>query len=424
MEILILSLLFLINGFFALSEIALVSSKKARLEQRRLDGNKGARHAIRLQDDSENFLSAIQVGITLIGIVTGVYGGESLARHIAPWLQPIAMLAPYAAQISLTLAVVFITYLSIIIGELVPKTLALNNPEATACAVAPIIYYFSKALFPFVWLLSVSTGAIMKLLRVNKQSEQLTEAELRQMIKIASDEGVIEEEQNLIHENVFYFSDKKAHHLMTHRSEVEWIDIEKPLAEIKKRIATLQHNKVVCCKGELDDFVGFISLQDYYHALSQRTPFQPLQLIKSPLVLPEKADAYKVLNELRHHENRVCFVVNEYGGFEGIITLYDVMENIVGQIPYEGENPEPDIVVRDDDSVLVSGEAPVEILTDIIEDLIIDFTQTDYNTVAGFVLSRLNHLPHVGEKFTFRNHSFEIVDMDFNRIDKILVTKL
>lgn len=424
MEIFFLSVLFLINGFFALSEIALVSSKKARLEQRRFDGNKGAGLALRLLDDSENFLSAIQVGITLIGIVTGVYGGESLANQIIPHLNHFVWLTPYVSQVALFLSVVFITYLSIIVGELVPKTLALSNPEATACVVSPPIFYFSKALFPFVWLLSVSTSAVVRLLRVTKQSEQVTEAELRQMIKIASDEGIIEEEQNQIHENVFYFSDKKAHHLMTHRTDVEWIDLERPLLELKVKIEKMHHNKVVCGKGDLDNFVGVLYLQDYYKALSRTKPFQLHELIKDPFILPEKADAYKVLNELRHHENRVCFVVNEYGGFEGIITLYDVMENIVGEIPEEGEMTEPDMVVRDDNSVLVNGDAPVAILADIIEGFIIDFSETDFNTVAGFILSRLNHLPKVGEKFIFRNYRFEIVDMDYNRIDKVLVSKI
>lgn len=424
MEIIILSLLFVLNGFFALSEIALVSSKRARLEHMKLEGSKGARIAVKLQDDSEDFLSAIQVGITLIGIITGVFGGTSIAGNLTPYVEQIDAFRPYAAQISMALTVFVITYISIIIGELVPKTIALSNPEKTAKLVAPWIYYFSKALYPFVRLLSGTTNAIMKLLGIKKQSEQVTEAELRQMIKLASNEGVIEEEQNVIHENVFYFSDKKAYHIMTHRTDIEWIDITKPISEIKQKISKLHHSKVVCSKENLDDFVGVLYLTDFYKALSTRKPLDINALVKAPIILPEKVYANKVLNELRKNENRVCFVVNEYGGFEGIITLYDVMENIVGEIPQEGENPEPDMFVRDDESILVNGDAPVEILTEIIEDMVIDFNEIDYSTVAGFVLNQMNEIPHVGDKFVFREYSFEIVDMDGNRIDKILVTKL
>jgi putative hemolysin len=424
MEIFILSFLIVLNGFFALSEIALVSSKRARLEQMRIKGSKGAAVAIKLQEESEDFLSAIQVGITLIGIVTGVYGGTSIADDVAPFFQQIEALRPYAPQIAMATTVVIITYVSIIIGELVPKTLALSNPEKTARIVAPVIYYFSKALFPFVWLLSIATNGIMKLLGVKMQNEQVTEAELRQLIKIASHEGVIEEEQNLMHENVFYFSDKKAYHLMTHRTDIEWIDIERPVSEIKHKIAATHHSKVVCCRGELDNFIGVLYLKDYYKALSQKKALNLEEIIKEPIILPENVDAYKVLNELRHNENRVCFIVNEYGGFEGIITLYDVMENIVGEIPQEGEDNGPDMFVRDDESVLVNGDAPVEILADIVDGFEVDFSEIDYSTVAGFVLSQMNEIPHVGDKFVFMEYSFEIVDMDGNRIDKLLITKL
>ncbi len=424
MEVLVLSLLFLLNGFFALSEIALVSSKKSRLEQMRMKGSKGAKIALLLQNDSEDFLSAIQVGITLIGIVTGVYGGTRIADDITPLFLQMDMFKSYASEIAMTLTVVVITYISIIIGELVPKTVALSNPEKTACIVAPIIRYFSKALFPFVWLLSISTNLIMRMLGVKKQMEQFTEAELRHMIKIASYEGVIEKEQNMIHENVFYFSDKKAYHLITHRTEVEWIDTTRPIEEIKQKLETIHHSKVVCCDGNLDNFKGVLSLKDYYKMLSSGVDVNIDELIKDPIIVHERLDAHKVLDELRKNENKVCFVVNEYGGFEGIITLYDIMEDLVGDIPEEGESSEPDMFVRDDDSVLVNGEAPVEILTEILEDYEIDFNEIDYSTMAGFALSKMNQIPKVGDKFVFQQHSFEIVDMDGNRIDKLLVTKL
>ncbi|MFZ4582329.1 MAG: hemolysin family protein [Paludibacter sp.] len=424
MEFIVLTILILLNGFFALSEIAVVSSKSSRLEGLKAKGSKGAIIALRLQGGSENFLSAIQVGITLISIVTGLYGGASIAENLVPFFMSFEMLMPYAYQISLSVAVIVITYLSIVIGELVPKSIALSKPEQIAVAVAPIIYYFSKALFPFVWVLSSSTNVLIKLLGVKKQMEQLTEAELRQMIKTASNEGVIEEEQNEIHEKLFYFSDKKAYHIMTHRTDIEWLDINESPTEIRKFINNSKHSKIICCDDSLDSFKGVMYVNEYYRSVIQKKPLDINALIKEPFIVPEKVDAQKVLNELRRKENRVCFVVNEYGGFEGIITMYDILENLVGEMQQEGEKSEPDIFVREDASILINGDAPVEILADVIEGFEIDFSETEYSTVAGFALSKLNHIPTTGEKFESHNYSFEIIDMDGNRIDKLLLVKM
>ena len=424
MDFFILSVLILLNGFFALSEIAVVSSKSTRLENLKSKGSKGAITALRLQADSENFLSAIQVGITLISIVTGLYGGASIAESLVPFFRSFELLMPYAHQVSLSVAVIAITYLSIVVGELVPKSLALSKPEQIAVAVAPIIYVFSRVLFPFVWLLSSSTNVLIKLLGVKKPKEQMTEAELRQMIKTATNEGVIEEEQNDIHEKLFYFSDKKALHIMTHRTDLEWLDINQSATEIKKQINKSKHSKIICCDGTLDNFKGVLYVNEYYRTVIQKTPFDLLSLIKEPFIVPEKIDAQKVLNELRKKENRVCFVVNEYGGFEGIITMYDIMENLVGEMQQEGEQSEPDVFVRDDASMLVNGDAPIELLADIIEGFEIDFSETEFTTVAGFALSKLNHIPTTGEKFESHNYSFEIIDMDGNRIDKLLLVKV
>jgi len=337
MELIVLSILILLNGFFALSEIAVVSSKSSRLENLKAKGSKGAVTALKLQANSENFLSAIQVGITLISIITGLYGGASIAENLVPFVMSFEMLMPYAYQISLSVAVFAITYLSIVIGELVPKSIALSKPEQIASAVAPIISVFSKILFPFVWLLSSSTNVLIKMLGVKKQMEQLTEAELRQMIKTASNEGVIEEEQNEIHEKLFYFSDKRAYHIMTHRTDIEWLDINESPTEIKKFINNSKHSKIICCDGSLDDFKGVMYVNEYYRSVIQKKPLDIKSLIKEPFIVPEKVDAQKVLNELRRKENRVCFVVNEYGGFEGIITMYDILENLVGEMQQEGD---------------------------------------------------------------------------------------
>lgn len=424
MEILVLAILILVNGFFALSEIALVSSKRSRLEQRRTEGSKGAKIALKLLDNSENFLSAIQVGITLIGIITGVYGGMNIAEDVTPFFQKFEFTYNYASQIALIFTIVIITFLSIVIGELVPKTIALNKPDKIAIRVAPLIYYFSSIFYPFVWFLSISTSFVNKLLGIKKQTEQLTEAELRHMIKIASSEGVIEQAQNIIHEKVFYFADKKAKHIMTHRTDVEWIDLDDDFEEIKNKLFNAQHSKLVCCNGSLDNFKGIIYLRDFYKSFLESKNFNICAIISEPLIVPENIDAQRVLDLFRQKKVHLCCVVNEYGGFEGLITLHDIVENIVGQIPEEGESSEPDVFIREDNSVLVSGDAPIETLNEIITGFTVDFEKIDYATVAGFVFNQLGKIPQVGDKLFYMDYKIEVMDIDGNKIDKLLITKI
>lgn len=424
MEFIIIGILILLNGFFALSEIALVSSKKSRLEQLRNKGKKGAVTALRLHNDSETFLSAIQVGITLIGIVTGVYGGINIADDITPFFQKFDLLSNSSEEIALAITIITITYFSIVIGELVPKTIALSNPEKIAIKIAVPVYYFSVISYPFVKFLSSSTSLINKMIGIKKQTDHLTEADLRQMLKIASREGIIENDQNLIHEKVFYFSDKKAKHIMTHRMEVDWIDVNKPFKIIKENIFRARHSRLVCCKEKLDNFQGILNVKDFLSAISVNDEISVSDLLVQPLIVPENADAHKVLDLFKHKQNYFCIVVNEYGSLEGIITLHDILENLIGDIPDEGESYEPDIFIRDDKSFLVSGDAPVEILDGIFDNYTTDFEDIDYSTVAGFVLNRIDKNPEIGDKFNFGDYIVEIVDIDGNRIDKILISKM
>ncbi len=423
MELLIILLLILINGFFSLSEIAVISSKETRLNQARLTGSKGAVTALKLRDDSENFLSSVQVGITLVGLITGAYSGISLAGYITPFFDKIDTLRPYSHGISISLIMFLTTYVTIVIGELVPKTIALNNPEKVAVKVAPLINIFSKIFFPFVKLLAVSTTFITNLLGIKKTADSMTETELRQMIKTASLDGVIEKDQTNIHEKVFNFSDKRAIHLMTHRIEVEWIDLEETEEEIRKEIEGYQHNKIICCNGSLDNLVGVLLVKDYYKALISGNDFLVKSLVVQPVVIHENTSAPKVLEQMKHHRTHICVVVDEYGDFEGIITFHDIMENLVGLLPDEGEVVEPDYFVRDDKSVLINGDAPIEVMSSIIDDFDIDFELIDYSTVAGFVIDQINEIPKVGDKINYLDYIIEIVDMDGNRIDKVLIWK-
>ncbi len=423
MEVLIVTILVLMNGFFALSEIALVSSKRSRLEQKVLKGSNGAKIALKLLDNSESFLSAIQVGITLIGIVTGVYGGTNIADDVAPFFENFEITQNYANQIALTLTVVIITYFTIVIGELVPKTIALNSPDKIAIIIAPLIYVFSTVFYPFVMLLSVSTSFVNKIIGLKKQVDQMTEADLIQMIKIASTEGVIEREQNIIHEKVFYFGDKKAKHIMTHRTDVEWVDVNKKPDQIKKNLLHAQHSKLIGCHGNLDNFKGIIYLRDFYKKISEKQHFDINQIIIDPLIVPENISAHKVLTLFRQKKIHICCVVNEYGGFEGIITLHDIMENIVGHVPEEGETEEADIFIREDNSYLVNGDAPIETLNEVIAGFNVDYDTISYSTVAGFVTDQIEQIPNVGDTFQYMDHKIEIVDMDGAMVDKVLISK-
>lgn len=421
MEIIILLVLVLINGFFSLSEISLVSSRKNRLETLAAKGSKGAITALRLQKKSENFLSAIQIGITLIGIITGVYGGLSLSEEITPLFLKFEWTKPYAAELALFITIGLITYISIVIGELVPKTMAMSNPEAIARRVARPIAFFTFLFYPVVRLLSVSTNLINRLLGISKSDDSLSESELRQLLKTASVEGIIERNQNMIHEKVFSFSDKRARHVMTHRTDIEWIDINDSLDEIKEKVLQMNHSRIVCGDGNLDHFTGFVRQKDLFKTFMGKTKFNLKDIIIDPILVPESAVATGVLELLRKGGGKICFVINEYGGFEGIITLHDVLEHIIGVVPEEWENNDPQVLIRDDESMLVDGDAPVEILTELIPGFEVDFEEIDYSTVAGLVFSKINRFPRTGDKVSFGRFSIEIIDMDGTRIDKVLI---
>lgn len=425
MEIFILLILLFFNAFFSLSEIALVSSKLTRLDQYRMQGSKGASVAIELIGDSEKFLSAVQVGITLIGIITGAFSGVKLAGSVTPLLARIPLFETWAYEISLTTVIVLITYISIVIGELVPKSISLSQPEKVAIRVAPTIKFFTWLFYPIVKLLSSSTTFVTKMLGVKKQTETMTESELRQIIRVATAEGVIEEGQNEMHEKLFNFSDKKAKHLMTHRTEVEWIDLSETDEEIEEELFQFQHTKIVCCYESLDDVKGILIMRDFYKAKASGKPTKVKDLMIEPVVVYENTSATLILEELRIDKNHFCVVVDEYGDFEGIITLQDILENIVGYIADEDDEIEgPDVFIREDNSALVSGEAPIETLEEIIKDMEIDFEQIDYSTVAGFVMNLIGKIPKVGDITTYMDYKIEVVDMDGSRIDKVLINKM
>lgn len=424
-DIVIILLLILLNGFFALSEIAIVSAKRSKLETERKAGKRGAVRALKLQADPDNFLSSIQVGITLIGIINGAYGGQAFAGYLVPFFEQFPSIASFAEASSMVVVVFLITYVSIVIGELVPKSMALSNPEKMAVAVSPTIHAVSIIFYPFVKLLSASTGFVNRLIRLKPKEEVISEMELRAMLKTASHEGIIDVEENIIHEQVFYFSDKRAFHLMTHRTDVEWVDISKSKEEIIQDLLGAKHSKVLACRKKIDDFAGIISTRDFLLRLNKNEPFEVEELLSEPIIVPNTIRAQRVLENFKNNHKFVAVVVDEYGSLDGIITIHDIFENLVGDIPEEtGDKPfEPLLFMRDDHSALVSGEAPIEILTQLDEDFIVNFDEIDYSTVAGFVFACMNKIPDTGDTFSYGNLRFEVVDIDGNKIDKMLVTK-
>ena len=424
-DILIILFLILLNGFFALSEIAIVSAKKSKLETKSKKGVKGANRALALQSDPDIFLSSIQVGITLIGIINGAYGGQAFASNLVPFFLQFDLTAPFADAISMVVVIFLITYVSIVIGELVPKSIALNNSEKMAVAVAPSVHIVSIIFYPFVKILSFSTGFINNLIGLKPKNDLVSEMELRAMLKTASHEGVIDIEENIIHEQVFYFSDKRARHLMTHRTDVEWVDISKNKEEIISDLLSTKHSKILACRERIDDFTGIISMRDFLMRLNKNEEFSIEELILEPIIVPNTVRAQKVLENFKNTYKFVAVVVDEYGSLDGIITIHDIFENLVGNVPEETdlESTEPLIFIRDDNSALVSGEAPIEILTQFDENFVVDFEKIDYSTVAGFVFACINKIPGIGDKFEYDNLLFEIVDVDGNKIDKVLIKR-
>jgi putative hemolysin len=422
MEILIIFLLTLLNGFFALSEIALVSVKKSKIDHLASLGNKNAKEVQKLMENPENFLSSVQVGITLIGIISGAYGGATLAKDFETYLTSFGVLLPYVPIISYVVIIGGITYFTIVIGELVPKTIAMNNAERIALFAVPIIKYFTMATYPFVKLLSTSTSLILKVLGIKENPEdQITEDELRYMLKSARIQGVLEKEESEIHHNLFSFTDQTAKSLLTHRSEVEWINLKKDKQVIFDQIKESVHSKFVVGHGDLDNVRGVITIKNFLENYS-REDFKWSDIIEEPIFITQNTSAFKVLNLFKKKRQYIGVVVDEYGSVRGIITLHDLIEAIVGDLPDEDETLEPSIFRRSDGSFLLEGKTLIYELNQYFQTEIIEDNINRYTTISGFILSQLNEIPKAGDVVNHGNYQFEVMDIDGVRIDKVLMT--
>jgi putative hemolysin len=421
MEILIILFLTLLNGFFSLSEIALVSVKKSRMEHLAAQGNTRALTVLKLLENPENFLSSVQVGITLIGIISGAYGGATLTDDLEKVLVQFTFLGNYVHSISLVIVIGSITYFTIVIGELVPKTIAMNNSEKIALVCVPIIKYFTFASYPFVKLLSFSTKLILKILGTKESnSDHVSEEELKFLILNAGKSGVLESEESEIHQNIFSFSDQTAKSLMKHSSEVEWVNIKKSKEEIFNKIIEFSHSKIIVSEGSLENVKGYIRVKDFLEKYNQPT-FSIDDILEEPLFIAQNTPSLKIINSFRQTKQHFGFVIDEYGGLLGIITLHDLIEGIVGDLPDEEDDENEKITKREDGTYLIDGRTPLYEFNKYFNKEIIEFNHSQYTTIAGFVMDQLKAMPKAGDSFTYDNYKFEIMDIDGRRIDKVLL---
>lgn len=425
MEVIIILLLALVNGFFAMSEIALVSVKRSRLEARANKGDKGAKIALKLMERPDRFLSSIQVGITLIGVVAGVYGGQAFSGSLSPIVAKVPLFAPYAEVIATVLVVAVITYLNIVLGELTPKTIALNNPERIATLAAPVVRVFSAATYPIVSFLTFSNKILLRLLLIRENpSETVSEEELRMMIKLAGQQGAIENKESEYLHNVFRFGDRRAYAIMTHRSEVTWLDLNASVEENYSAALESGYSKFLVCDDSIDKIAGFVNFRDL--VVHKEDPdFTLAGITQQPIYIPDSVTATKVLELFRQQRKYFGVVVNEYGSIEGIVTLHDITENIFGDLPGLDDGQEtPDIVTREDGSWLMDGTVLIDEIQEIIPLTAFTAANLEFSTLAGFVFFKMNKIPTAGDHFTEEEFRFEVVDMDNQRIDKVMVSRV
>jgi putative hemolysin len=419
MEILILLLLIFLNSLFVMSEIALVSARKGRLESMGNKGDLKAKAALHLTENPDKFLSTAQIGITLISILTGVYSGERFSAYLKPFLEKIAFLHPFADTLSTVLIVILVTFLSIILGELVPKRLGLIRAEKIARVVAGPMNFLSSVAYPIVWLLNYITKIIFKLFNIKASSDNaVTEEEIKAMITEGSEHGTIEEEEKDIIERVFHLGDRNITSLMTHRTEIVWFDMLDTVQTITEQHDQINYSTYPVCDKTVDDIKGIIYIKDLLKAPSGTSL---KDLAKPALFVPENNSAYQVLEKIKQTKIHSCFIVNEYGTLEGMLTLNDILEAIVGDVPQTGQE-EYEIVKRSDGSYLVDAQITFyDFLSRFEKTEWMNEGEHEFDTIAGFVLHELERIPVTGETFEWRGFEFEIVDMDGQRIDKLIV---
>lgn len=425
LEIMIIILLIILNGILAMSELAIVSSRKSKLQQMANRGKKHANTVIELIEDPNQFLSTIQIGITLIGILAGAFGGATLSEPLSRYL---TFLGDYASGASIIIVVIIITYLSLVIGELVPKRIALNNPEIIAVNLAKYMKILSKICGSLVKILSKSTNFVLKIIGVNESKESLvTEDEIKLLIEEGIEDGTIEKEEEDIIKRVFRLDDQKVDMLMTPKNEIIWIDLEENIQETKNKIIESERSIFPVAEDDLDNVLGVVQAKDILSSIFKEEEVNIEKYLKKPLMVPENLPSLDILKLFKENLEyvHIALVVNEYGGVEGLITLNDILEGIVGDIPGIDEMDEPTVIELNDGSWLIDSGYSIDKFKDLFEiEELNDKKEDNFTTIAGFILSYLNKIPETGEEFSWKNFDFEIVDMNGHHIDKVLVRKM
>ncbi|MEH2174626.1 hemolysin family protein [Nostoc sp.] len=422
-EILIILVLIIANGVFSMSEMAIVSARKVRLQQLANQGDAKAKAALKLAESPNHFLSTVQVGISLIGILTGAFGGATIANRLAIYVKLVPLLAPYSEPVSFGIVVLIITYLSLIVGELVPKRLALNNPERIASIVAIPMQALAAIASPVVFLLSASTDLILRLLGITASTEpQVTEEEIKILIEQGTEAGTFEEAEQDMVERVFRLGDRPVSYLMTPRPDIVWLDLDDTAEENRQKMVDSAYSRYPVCQGGLDNVLGVMPVTDLL-ARSFRGESLDLTIgLRQPVFVPESTRGLKVLELFKQTITHMALVVDEYGVIQGLVTLNDIMSEIVGDVPSTDGQDQPQAVQREDGSWLLDGMLPVE---EFLELFGMEEWESEergsYQTLGGFVITHLGRIPAAADHFEWQSMRIEVMDMDGNRVDKVLV---
>jgi len=422
-EILTILVLIFANGVFSMSEMAVVSARKVRLQQLANQGDINARAALKLAESPNHFLSIVQVGITLINILNGVFGGATIAKRLEDYIKLVPILANYSNAIAFGIVVLLITYFSLIVGELVPKRLALNNPEKIAAFVAIPMRALARIASPVVYLLSASTDLVLRILGITPSEEpQVTEEEIKILIEQGTEAGTFEEAEQDMVERVFRLGDRPVTSFMTPRPDIVWLDLEDPAEENRQKMTESAYSRYPVCQGGLDTVLGIIPVTDLLARSLRNEPLDLTLGLRQPVFVPESTRGLKVLELFKQTATHMALVVDEYGVIQGLVTLNDIMSEIVGDVPAGPGQEEPQAVQREDGSWLVDGMLGIEEFLELfdLEELETE-ERGNYQTLGGFVITHLGRIPAAADHFEWDNMRFEVMDMDGNRVDKVLV---
>jgi putative hemolysin len=425
-DIALLLVLIFLNGILAMSEIAVVSSRKARLQKLADDDSPGAQSALALHSEPSIFLSTVQVGITTVGILSGAIGETALADPLTAWFAGFSIMEPYARGTAMTIVVIGLTYVSVVIGELVPKQLGLLAPEKTASLIAPPMNMLARLTRPLVWSLSASSSFLLRMIGAARQEESpVTDEEIKVLMEQGSEAGVFHESEQAIVSNVLRLDEQRIGAIMTHRNDIYVLDLDSPEAEIRSRIADSPYTRIVVCRDGLNHIVGILRTADILKDALADKPIAVELSLRRPLYVPEGVTTTTLLENFRKARQQCALIVDEYGELQGLVTLTDVLTSIVGELPSSDIHEEQDIVTREDGSWLIDGSVTIERLKaalNIVEDLSGE-EENAFNTLGGFVMYVLGRIPMVTDHFDIAGYRFEVVDMDRNRVDKVLVAR-